>query len=337
MIKTPKFPLTKHRFQEKWYPPVHNKSPSPLKSSDMTVCIGAITTETNPGSAFAIADRMLSTDIDSYEPRPQFNAGSKIFNITPYIVSMFAGDPTLQTEIMNKMTRKIWGNVPDDPDIENAENQTVEGLANAYVSFYKKYREQRIEDQVLSKYGLTLDSFIGKQEKLKDSFIESVRVEINALEVPANEVIFVGLDDKYWPHIYSIERDVAVCRDHQGFAVVGAGGYTAVSVFNQHSFSPGVPGIEALYITYLAKKRAEVTPSVGKITDMWLARGNHRFGIVPSATMAFLERLLERKKQAEAKHWDAQHMELIKHVTEDSGVGLRDMFRRPHNPPPVSS
>lgn len=230
---------------------------------------------------------------------------------------MFSNEPGFHVEIMNAMARNIWGNYSDDPDIENAESQTVEGLAHSYVDIYNKLRIQRINEQVLSKYDLTLHAFVKNQAGIENGLRRKLKKEIDAFKMPENDVIFVGLDDKYWSHIYLIQENVITCRDYEGYAVIGAGCYSADLVFNQYSYSPGFLEPEAMYITFLAKRRAEVTPTVGKMTDMHVVRGGKEFDIVSDKTIAFLDDLHKQKKETETKHWESQIRELTKRIHEE--------------------
>ncbi len=86
-------------------------------------------------------------------------------------------------------------------------------------------------------------------------------------EMPAIQSIVMGVDIG-GSHIYLVDNHGTSCQDFAGFAAIGSGYWHANSylMFAGHVKTKPLP--ETLLNVYSAKKRSEVSPGVGRNTDM---------------------------------------------------------------------
>ena len=283
--------------------PIRNRHKFKRKSP-LTVCIAAICDGT---TIFGASDRMMTAgdiefepDLDKLPPpaaddplRPTRCRNTKIWPLTRSIAALSAGDSGLQCDLFHvlhpKLARLLQGSPP--PWIP------VSVAADLYVEAYDEIRAKYMQSTVFSKYGLDADSFIARQHEMTPQFIAGI--EDNILRFRHDffaergvETIFAGIDDSTGPpvpHIVSVYKslsgDLVVNADGVGFASVGSGSRHAESQFMMagHSRYSSMP--ETLLLTYVAKKRSEVAPGVGKGTDMFvLGPQLGQFWMLPAIT-----------------------------------------------------
>ncbi|HMD53817.1 MAG TPA: hypothetical protein VKJ65_04625, partial [Phycisphaerae bacterium] len=85
--------------------------------------------------------------------------------------------------------------------------------------------------------------------------------------------IIAGVDTSTgWlePHIYCIRRNSFECCDAVGYATIGSGARHVDAQFMQANFTRHFSLPKVIFLSYLAKRRAEKAPGVGKQTDMFL-------------------------------------------------------------------
>ena len=102
-------------------------------------------------------------------------------------------------------------------------------------------------------------------------------------------------------HIFTVNNDTMDCHEPIGFATIGSGGWHAQTqlILAGHDKKSATMS-ETLFLTYLAKKRSEVAPGVGKGTDMFIA--GPRVGTAASIVhhvMAKLEAIYQTHAQSE--------------------------------------
>ena len=88
------------------------------------------------------------------------------------------------------------------------------------------------------------------------------------------EGIVCGVDAQ-WPHIYVItDPGIVNCEDSVGFAAVGIGANHADSQFMLAGYHFNETFPRSMFLTYAAKRKAEVAPGVGEATDLFSASLN---------------------------------------------------------------
>ncbi len=259
----------------------------------MTVCIAAICEN---GNIFGASDRMMTSGDIEFEPKLDFiikpilpapvsltfNANTKIYAVTTSIVVMTAGDSGLQSEIVQDVLFVINSKIQ--------ENKThwlsIKEVADIYVEAYNRAKSRRAQQTIFAPFGLDQKKFIEQSNQISNQLLNEITKQIQRFEsyfkeMHGVETIITGIDTSIGnpgenlpsAHIYSIVKsssgDFVTCCDSVGFAAVGSGARHAESQFMMTGHSPYSSQPETLLLTYLAKKRSEVAPGVGKGTDMF--------------------------------------------------------------------
>jgi hypothetical protein len=192
---------------------------------------------------------------------------SKILNLTNSIAVLTAGDQSLQLQVFQMASIEIGKLIAAEP----AKWIDISRAANIYSKCFYKLRKKLIENQVLLPLGLNYDTFITQQKVMDKDFINLVISKINRFinDLESIATIITGIDDT-GPHIYVVENGEVSCHDKLGFASIGIGSYHANSHFMFAKYSREEKESKALLTIHQAKKKSEVSPGVGKDTDMCL-------------------------------------------------------------------
>ncbi|MDO8616714.1 MAG: hypothetical protein Q7T33_13420 [Dehalococcoidia bacterium] len=146
---------------------------------------------------------------------------------------------------------------------------SVKDLVKALAEEIQSIRRRDVESLFLQRYNLTLDNFIARQKEWTPDFFERLNSLIADDEQDLGEVIVAGFDGIN-AHIYTIEgAGWERAWDGTGFCAIGIGAEHAEAEFAHALYSPKTNWIEAMRITFFAKKRAEEAPGVGTTTDLW--------------------------------------------------------------------
>ncbi len=254
----------------------------------MTVCIAAIC---ESEMIVGASDRMMTSGDVEFEPRQEvfqkkegyiqdvsFSPNTKIFRISKSVVALTAGDAGLQSEILQDVNYTL-----SHKNMVKPTWLPVKEAVDTYVECYNKAKSKRAKSAVFASFGLDEISFLKNQQQMSKEFVLEIYNQIRNFDVQfasmhAVETIITGIDDdsvmgRPIPHIYVVIKkqnfDDVICQDPVGFAAIGSGSYHASGQFMQAGHSRYSPMQETLFLTYLAKKRSEIAPGVGKNTDMF--------------------------------------------------------------------
>jgi 20S proteasome alpha/beta subunit len=234
----------------------------------MTVCIAAICEN---DVIIGASDRMLTAGSTEFEPAPSSKGQSfltKILPVNESIALMTAGSASLQTEIAVRMAHEfelVRGNQPPH-------ELTVPDVVEHYIRHYNAIRANVASHAILAPLGLDQNSFIGRQKEMNEVFIREISSQLLNFSMPDIQTLVVGRDST-GAHLYKIDQAYSQCYDAIGFAAIGSGASHAESQFMLNGYNRLFPQEEAMWLTFLAKRKAEVAPGVGQVTDM--------FAIVP--------------------------------------------------------
>lgn len=220
----------------------------------MTVCVAAIT---NGNRVVGVSDRMLSTSEIAFEP-----ITPKVHWATSAIYLMMSGDAALQSEIRAALQADLDRHIGEP----NAEWLTVKEVADLYLLHWNDVKRRRGESALLAPLGLNSSTFLGNHS-LDANVVDRLVNALIGYTLPRVEVIIAGVD-RAGPHIWVIEDGFAHCEDGVGFACIGSGKRHADSQMMIGQHQPYAELTQALVLAHLAKKRAEISPSVGSGTDM---------------------------------------------------------------------
>jgi len=233
----------------------------------VTVCIAAIATGLVKGDKkdkeipviVGASDRMVSALDIGYE-RPQ----SKISRITPFIVALSAGNDAVQAEVLSRTESHFQTELANNPRWF-----PVEEVADKYSQNLVTYLREAIERTILEPVGLNWDTYMSSHPDRHPLWFEERRKEVFEDYPPSTETIVAGVDES-GAHIFEVNRDgLVVRRDRAAFATIGSGYRHAESQFMFEGHSPSKSYPDTLFLTYVAKRRAEVAPGVGKDTDLF--------------------------------------------------------------------
>jgi hypothetical protein len=195
---------------------------------------------------------LTAGDIIEFEP-PQ----TKIANLTPFCAALYAGNASVQASIFAATYRAL----AVDPKTD------VESIARVYADEYAKFRLESAERKYLRPFGLTSATFLSRQRELSPDIVEQLKDAIYDHDLGA-DAIFTGSDSRGC-HIYVVSDPGQItCHDVIGFASIGIGQAHADPQFMFAKYTKHWSFPRAAFMTYLAKKRAEVAPGVGEHTDM---------------------------------------------------------------------
>ncbi len=224
----------------------------------MTVCIAA---KSNDGFIFAVADRMATVGDVEFE-----SSAPKILGLTTSIYVLTSdNDAALHAEILQDLSLTVHNMVHKSP----SEWLEVETVAEMYLKFRNEAKRRRAERDILLPLGLTSESFINRQHEMNGDFITAISNQLINYSLPLLSVIFCGYD-KIGSHIYVIHDNDIGCYNGIGYAAIGSGASHANSQFMLHGHSTRSTTADTIFVTYLAKKRAEIAPGVGIDTDTLL-------------------------------------------------------------------
>jgi hypothetical protein len=249
----------------------------PSREDTVTVCIAAISENGTPQmTLFAASDRMLTSLAQYQSPE------AKVRPLTSSIIVMWSGDASFQAGILNNLRADIQARVDEQPE----DWLEVGFVAYRYQEHYNAARKRLAEQSVLAPYGLDTTSFLAAQRTMMPRLVDRLADGLSAFLPPSVEALIVGMDLR-GAHIYECENirspgDVH-CHDALGFAAIGSGGYQASSQFMLAGHGPSRPRTDTLFLTYLAKKRAQSAPGVGDETDIFVCEDRAQRRGIPGA------------------------------------------------------
>lgn len=173
---------------------------------------------------------------------------------------MTAGNGGIQADLVHQLARQLQKN----------QAATVREAAMIYRELFNDAKRTLGADLVLSKFGLSVETFISQQQQMHPEFIRQINNYLLNVDL-GSTAIFAGLDDS-GPHIYSVGDHGMSCEDAVAFSACGVGARHAEMQFIQADCTRNKSIFESILITYIAKKRSEKAPGVGQLTDMfWIS------------------------------------------------------------------
>ena len=212
-------------------------------------------------AAITASDKMITAGDVQYEPSQQ-----KVAEITPRILLLIAGDFATHSEAIQATKA----------DLKGDENASPHRVAIIYGQALQRIKRREAEDIFLAPFSMNTDSFLSQQNDLKDSFVSDLKDQLQGFQGQDVESLIVGTDD-ISPHIYWVDRNGSVrCMDDVSFHAIGIGAWHAKSQLMQAKYIKNTYFSTALTQIYAAKRRAEIAPGVGALTDIHIVgRGVH--------------------------------------------------------------
>jgi len=241
---------------------IWDREPDPepkIRTDPVTICIASISQFGHEGNFYPMivgaTDRMLTASDIQFEP-----SQTKVVLLNSRIVVLIAGDASFQSSVC----MDAYNELQDETEV------TVKRAATVYSEAFGRYRREQAELKYLSPLGLNLESFVQTTKNFSQETIDNLIYKLEHNRVGA-EAIIAGIDPDKTAHIYTVKDPGKIdCQNAVGFAAIGAGEWHAQSLFMFNKYSRLRSFSEALFLTYAAKKRAEVAPGVGDETDMFI-------------------------------------------------------------------
>ena len=218
----------------------------------LTICIGTICD--NGKKAIVITDRMVTSSGLSVE----FEHETKIQKLAEKCLIVTAGDASIHEEILRPVEEK-YKNI-DSPKISDIVDDIKQEWCNLRIRI--------IEENFFRPRNLTMNEYYERQADFIEYFISSAEDYIVNEELIDLELLLIGIDI-YGAHLYYI-TDPGTSRPYTslGFCSIGSGEPHAENSLIANHFSRTWTLEEAMYLTYEAKKQAEIAPGVGEYTNI---------------------------------------------------------------------
>lgn len=214
------------------------------------------------------ADRLLTThQMSAIEHE---HTESKISTIGPRLPAanikcVAAGALSLAEELRNRINTRI---------ISESQEVQPQGIGVQHVSTWsaQEYRnlvQDKIENLVLSSYGLKLDD-LGRQHQFKDGFFQSVMSEADQLEqkIHDNLSMLIGGVDSTGAYVYGITNNDKTNYNDPGYSMIGSGTQPAQSEFIKHEYGKSYSPSDALCVFGAALYEAKEASGVGGNVDI---------------------------------------------------------------------
>lgn len=235
------------------------------------------------------SDRMITSgDIQFEQQQP------KIYNVAHNTLALISGDIAAQSALVNS-TRA---------EASSVGAKTVREVARIFADVYAAYCRRKAEADVLKPLGLASVEELMTRRKWPAATVDRLLNQIQDAAHDDDVATIIAGQDALGAHLYVIERPGRYSvRDQIGFASIGVGQRHAESQFMFSGYTPHWYFPKALYLTYVAKKRAEVAPGVGKFTDLVVITGgpNGNIAVINTLipeTISILERVYQSEVNA---------------------------------------
>jgi hypothetical protein len=121
--------------------------------------------------------------------------------------------------------------------------------------------------QILAPLNLNRLTFISQQNSLQPQLVSDLSKELINFQMPSMACIIAGIDTT-GSHIYVVRDDQYTCADSIGFAAIGIGARHAQSQLMLAGQSYNSSLADTVLSVYVAKRRSEIAPGVGEVTEM---------------------------------------------------------------------
>ena len=251
---------------------------------NLTICIAAICENKY---VVVTTDRMLTLLIPNIEYEADYQ---KSVEIAKNCVVATAGSAIALTPILQKVkTLTLQSPAKDIPT-----------LAEQTRLAYEQVRNEKLNEEILSSYGLNLQSFYQANMALNQQLMALLIQRMQQYNYNL-WVLLAGVDDN-GGHIFRIENPaVKYCYDSIGYHAIGSGEIHAAMTFIANDFkTKDTPLNRGLTLSYEAKRRSEKAQGVGAQTDMTIVMKD---GIkrVPDDVITRLDSIYQKRVEQEKK------------------------------------
>ncbi len=280
----------------------------------VTVCVATICRwnygtieQPNIGHAVVLAtDRMITAGDVEYEPEQ-----TKIATVAPNLIITVAGDYGYHSQAIKETLKQTDA------------NSKPQNVAAIYAQCLQAIKRKEAEDLYLAPLGLNTDTFLAQQKDMSESFIASLREQLQGHRGEEVEALIIGSDvvrDRRISRLFAIDRHGIVrCYDDVGFAAIGSGASHALSRLMQVGYVNSLPYVVGLAAAFAAKKAAEIAPGVGqRRTDLHL--------ITKDTTEAVWPEVVAKLESLHTKY-EEDHLALLRQRVQDLDAYITELTK----------
>jgi hypothetical protein len=248
------------------------------------------------GPAFIVASDRMMTELNFGIEYQSSRWKALIFGPTHMV--LVAGDMTFHSDVLSQLGPTL-----------GTEPHTPKRIAEIVGDLFVKVRRERLAKRFLAPLNLTTEQFISEQSSLAPELVLDLAGKLHA-ERYDTEAIVVGCSPNENGLFRVDEFGTVTSHLDIGFLSIGIGGIHASAQFMDEPYTYDKRFHAALYSTFLAKKRAEVAPGVGPITDIFRI---NRDAIVkiPDELVAALDSLYISQRKSSARTAFSNSLRLV--------------------------
>jgi hypothetical protein len=289
---------------------IPSRNPSTPRQNErpkaMTVCAAVlckVPTDTEQFDAVVgIADRM-------------FTSGDVQFEGNTTKVFAFVREPVVAA---NVIALEAWDTnahfalaTETHSEVINQKIESVREIAATYARRFQAMRRERAERTYLAPLGLNAETFRSQQKMMETKCVGDLRRQMQKSQLDVQAII-AGIDSDGSAHLYRIDDPGQVTSlDRAGYCAIGSGARQFETQFMFERYDRLWPWFNALVLMYSAKKRAEVSPGVGKVADVFMIQ-NGGGGFLPQEARDALEEHYQKLQKAKSLVTISQIQEMIK-------------------------
>lgn len=268
----------------------------------MTVGIAAIADNGPDGPCVVVsADKMLTTKqqsrIEHEHPETKLcQVAEPLPDVE--VLSVFAGGVSLAENLQDRIQSQIAEVRQQTSQQSQQFNWDVQTVAEVSANAYRGLVRSKVENLVLSKYGLDIDD-LSAQHQFKDAFFNDVWAKIEQVEreITENLVMVMGGVDKSGAFIYQVGSNDVTGHNDIGYATIGSGTQPAQSEFIKSGYGRSQDLDTALETVTAANHRAKQASGVGGDVDIGLVKR----GVTEFADDNTVKGLMNRQEKIESE------------------------------------
>jgi hypothetical protein len=221
----------------------------------MTICVAAIGQEGDEPRIVLVSDSKVSTETWSSE------TGFKLEELwLGRLIALYSGDPSAANELA-AIYRSHFATV-------NLEGSSLQEELRAPLQVYKN----RIANAITGKrLGLKLDDFLARKDQIPEDVLIRIYNEILSEDRGVDLIaagFFADDNQEVRARLFTIIRDDVGVERH--FACIGSGAEAAIQALHRREQVRQYDLATTLYHAYEAKKAAELSPKVGRDTQVFV-------------------------------------------------------------------
>lgn len=215
----------------------------------MTVCIAGLAN--NEKAVVLASDKMITKQMPPIEFEHDVE---KIVQVFPNFYVLIAGTVNNAVDIIDRAKAKI------------KENDNYSTKFEKFRNVYAEYRKEKIESVILSSQGFSsISDFQQRQNQLSKDVVMSVQNLIANANLQTLMILVATENHKCYIKVINHPGDLINPLE---YAVIGSGDLHATQSLISAKYKKSEDTDTATYLVFEAKRRAEVTPGVGALTDM---------------------------------------------------------------------